>query len=123
MEGFSKIAYKGKEIFCIDYSSFGFNKEKALQLLRGATEYYVSNQLPPNSVLALVNVSGLHFDNDVINAFKEEKEKTDPYDKKIAILGMKGLQKVAYNFIISLTKRDSVKLFDIEQEAKEWLVS
>lgn len=123
MEGFSKIAYKGKEIYYVDYSSFGFDKEKALKLLRSIPDLYKQLQVPPHSVLALVNISGLHFDTDVINAFNEERPKTVEYEKKVAVIGMKGLQKVAYNFIVSLTQRNLVKAFDSELDAKEWLVS
>lgn len=123
MEGFSKIAYKGKEIFYVDYSSFGFDVEKALNLIKHATEEYVRLQLPPKSVLAIVNISNLHFDTAVINAFKDEKAKTAYYEKKVAIIGMKGLQKVAYTFIVNLTQRDTVKVFDELSDAKEWLVN
>ncbi|NLW46565.1 MAG: hypothetical protein GXY86_04405 [Firmicutes bacterium] len=121
MEGFSKIAYKGKEILYADYSSFGFDKEKTLQLISGFANEYM--KCPPKSALALVNVANLHFDTDIINALKENQDKTVPYQKKVAIIGMKGLQKVAYNFIITLTQRDSVKILNSENEAKEWLVS
>ena len=123
MEGFSKIAYKGKEIYCFNYSSYGFDKEKALQLLRSIPDLYKQQQIPPHSVLALTNISGLHFDTEVINAFSDERPKTADYEKKVAVVGMKGLQKVAYNFIISLTQRNLVKTFDSELDAKEWLVS
>ncbi len=123
MENFSKVAYKGKEIYYFDYSSFGFDKEKTLNLLRSIPEIYKQQQTPPKSVLALTNISGLHFDSDVINAFNEERPKTAPYEKKVAVIGMKGLQKVAYNFIVSLTQRNLVKAFDSESDAKEWLVS
>ncbi len=120
MEGLSKISYQGKEIIYVDYSSFGFDKEKALKLINASTEEYMKH--PAKSVLALVNVSNLHFDSDIINLMKQTKEKTIPYEKKIAIIGMKGLQKVAYNFVTSLTQRDVVKVLDTELEAKEWLV-
>lgn len=121
MEGFSKIAYKGKEILYADYSQFGFDKEKTLQLINGLAEEYA--KCPPKSALALINVANLHFDTDIINALKENQEKSISYQKKVAVIGMKGLQKVAYNFIVSLTQRDLVKVLDNETEAKEWLVS
>lgn len=123
MEEFTKIVYKGKDIFYIDYSKFGFDVGKALKLIRFATEEYKRLQLPPKSVLAIVNVNGLHFDTELINAFKEEKENTAYYEKKVAIVGMKGLQKVAYNFVVTLTQRNAVKVFDEISDAKDWLVS
>lgn len=119
MEGLSKIAYKGKEILYVDYSAIGSEKEKAKQLILASTEEYM--KYPPKSVLALVNVENLHFDSEIVDLMKTTKEKTVPYEKKIAIIGMKGLQKVAYNFVISLTQRDKVKTFNTAEEAKEWL--
>lgn len=121
MEGLSKIAYKGKEIFYVDYSKFGMDKEKTINLILGAAEEYM--KYPLKSVLAITNVANLHFDTDIVNAFKISQEKTAPYQKKIAIIGMKGLQKVAYNFIVSLTQRDLVKVMDSLEEAKDWVTS
>lgn len=120
MEGFSKIAYKGKDIFYVDYSSIGMDKEKVLKLIFGAADEYM--KYPLKSVLAITNVASLHFDTEIVDAFKKSQEKTAPYQKKIAIIGMKGLQKVAYNFIVSLTQRNVVKVLDSLEEAKEWVV-
>jgi hypothetical protein len=123
MEGLSTITYKNKQIYVIDYSNIGESKEKVLQLLKDAIEEYEKKKLPPRSVLSLTNVTNLHFDSDVISAFKSQREKSAPFEKKVAVIGMKGLQKVAYNFIISFTQKDMVRAFDSELEAKEWLVS
>jgi hypothetical protein len=123
MEGLSTITYKNKQIYYIDYSGIGESKEKVMQLLTGVVDEYVSKKLPPKSVLAITNVTNLHFDSDIINVFKTQREKSLPFEKKVAVVGMKGLQKVAYNFIVTLTQKDLVKAFDSELEAKEWLVS
>jgi hypothetical protein len=123
MEGISKIYYKNKTIYYIDYSAVENSKEKTLELLKGITEEYKRQQLPPKSVLALTNIANRQFDMDILNAFKAERERTSPYEKKVAVIGMSGLQKVAYNFIVSLTQKDLVKAFNTEIEAKEWLVS
>jgi len=120
MEGFSVISYKNKQIFCIDYSSIGTDKNKVLQLLDWVAAEY--KKQPPKSILALTNVDNLHFDSQIIDLFKKQRERVSPYEKKVAVIGMKGLQKVAYNFIITLTQKDLVKAFDSELEAKEWLV-
>ena len=120
MEGFSIITHKNKQIFCIDYSGIGNAKEKVLQLLEWVAVEY--KKQPPKSILALTNVENLHFDSQIIDAFKKGRDQTTPYEKRVAVIGMKGIQKVAYNFIISLTQKDLVKAFDSEVEAKEWLV-
>lgn len=120
MEGFSVITYKNKQIFYIDYSGIGSTKEKVLEFLDWvAVEYKKS---PPKSILALTNIENLHFDSQIIEAFKKGRNQTMPYEKRVAVIGMKGIQKVAYNFIVSLTQKDLVKAFDSEIEAKEWLV-
>lgn len=122
IEGFSKIIYKGKEIYYIDYSSFRLNIDKAFKLIRYATEEYQRLQLPPKSVLVITNLSGLHFNTSLVNVFKEEKEKTVYYEKKVAIIGLKGLQRLAYNYITRKSPRDLIKICKNISEAKEWLV-
>jgi hypothetical protein len=121
MEGLSNIVYKNKKIIYVDYSNIGDSKEKVTALIKGSTVEYKKN--PPKSVLALVNVQNTKFDMDILNIMKSTKEETVPFEKKVAIIGLNGLQKVAYNFIVSLTQKESVRAFNTDLEAKEWLVS
>ena len=120
MEGISKIYYNGKTILYIDYSSIGDFKDndKKIQLIQAVSSEYA--KFPPKSVLALINVATLQFDMAVLEAFKASQAKTAPYKKKEAIIGMSGLQKVGYNFVSGLTN-DTMKAFNTEREAKEWL--
>lgn len=53
--------------------------------------------------------------------FKEMQEKTGPYTKKIAVVGLKGLQKAGFNTIAGPNAKGPVKAFDTPDEAKEWL--
>jgi hypothetical protein len=122
MEGLSLFTYKDKEIYYINYSCLGNSKEKVLQLIEEAGEEYNSKHLPPKSVLALTNVDNLPFDMEIVNAFKEQRHKVAPYEKKVALIGLKGIQTIAYRYIISFTQHSVVRLFDFESEAKEWLV-
>jgi phosphoribulokinase len=123
MEGFSTISHKNKTIYYIDYSSIGESKDKVIQLLKGVMDEYINQKLPQKSVLALTNISNLHIDSDIINIFKQTREKTAPFEKRVAVIGMKRLQQVAYNFIITLTHKDLIRAFDSESEAMDWLVS
>jgi hypothetical protein len=120
VEGLSTISYKGKTIIYINYTDLGKSKEKTIQLLIGATEEY--RKYPLKSVLALTNTTNLAFNMDVLKIFKDEGKKTAPYEKKVAAIGVKGLLKAAYNFVVGLTSK-TFKVFDTELEAKEWLVS
>jgi hypothetical protein len=122
VEGLSIITYKDKEIYYIDYSGLGNSKERVLQLIYGASEEYNHKDLPPKSVLALTNVDNLSFDMEVVNTFKEQRHNVAPYEKKVAIIGLKGIQMIAYRYIISFAQHSVIKLFDSEIEAKEWLV-
>lgn len=123
MEGFSKILYKDKEIFYVDYSTFGLDLDKALRLIRYITMEYERLQLPPKSVLAIVNLSGLHFNTALVNAFREEREKTAHYEKKVAVIGLFGLQRIAYSYVVNVNSKDFLRTFRNINEAKEWLIN
>lgn len=123
MAGISKINYKNKEILYIDYSGLAEDKaqkQKTLEFIKAGTEAYM--QYPANSALGLVNVENLYFDMEILSAFKESRNKGGYTIKKEAIIGVKGLIKAAYNFVIGLTN-NTTRAFSSEQEAKEWLVS
>lgn len=120
MDGLSKITYKGKEIIYIDYSGFKFDKTKTLSLIYSSANEYM--KYPFKSVLAIVNLANLYFDNDIINAFKATQEATALQERKVALIGLKGLQTLGYNHIIPFICRDWVRVFNNISEAKEWLV-
>lgn len=121
MKEFFVITYKDRKIHYIDYSNFGSSKEKTLQLLK----YSIGEckKLEPKSSLTLINVVNLSFDMDIINAFRDSIGDTFPYVKKLAVIGLNGLQKVVYNFITNLSQKYLIKAFETELEAKEWLIS
>jgi hypothetical protein len=120
MEGLSHIIYKDKTIIYVDYSGFGSSKGKIIALIKEATGEY--KKYPLGSVLALINIQSTMFDIDILNIMKNAKAETIPYEKRIAIIGMEGPQKAAYDFIVCLTQKEIIKVFDSEQEAKDWLV-
>lgn len=124
VEGLSKINYKGKEILYLDYSIFAKDKttqkEKTLKLMEAANTEY--KKYPEHTALGLGNFKDFHFDMDVLNALKKSQNEVGCYMRKTAILGVQGLLKAGYNFVIGLTDKKT-KAFSSEQEAKEWLVS
>lgn len=120
MERLSKIIYKGKEIIYVDYSNFKLDKMKTFNLVFNCANEYM--KYPLKSVLAIVNLTNLYFDTDIIDAFKMTQEQTTPHQKRVALIGIKGLQLLAYNYIVHLNYRDKVRIFNNILEAKEWLV-
>ncbi|MCL6589388.1 MAG: hypothetical protein K6U80_05470 [Firmicutes bacterium] len=120
MEVISKIKYKGQEIIYTDYSRIGTSKLKVLDLIHRVADEFMKH--PPKSVLALMNVTNLHFDMDVILAFKKARDLTKSFERKVAYIGVNGLIKVIYNAVVDLTNQHITRAFETELEAKEWLV-
>lgn len=121
MEGFSIISYKDQPIFYFDYSVIGESKEKIFQVLKCGLEEM--QNYPPKSVLVLANFTNFRFDQEIIEAFKEERFQTSKYTKKVAVVRVKGVLKLAYDFITNISKSENMDVFESEQEAKDWLVS
>ena len=120
MEGISISTFQKKKIYVVSFAYSGNSKEETVSTIIAAEEEFSKN--PSNSVLALINVSNAFFHFNTLKAFKDFQEKTDPYIKKVAIVGLVGLQKVGFNTVSRSNHKGSVKVFDSEQEAKEWLI-
>jgi hypothetical protein len=120
MEVISKIRYKDQEIIYTDYSCIGTSKLKVLDLIHRVADEITKH--PPKSVLALMNVADLHFDMDIILAFKKARELTKSFERKVAFIGVNGLLKVIYNAMVDLSNQHITRAFETEMEAKEWLV-
>ncbi len=123
VEGLSIINYKGKTIVYGNYMTFAEDKStqkaKTLELEKAVSAEY--SKYSTKTLLALTNVQNMYFDMDILNAMKNSMDKVSPYMKKSAIVGVKGLAKAGYNFVIGLANHNT-KAFDTEEEAKEWLV-
>ena len=121
MEGISTINYQGKKIYIINFSEFGDSKEDTVRLINAVGDEIITN--PLNSVLALFDLSNSFFHFDTLKTFKQLEERCGQYEKKVAVIGLKGLQKTGFNTIAGTKKSGSIKAFNSELEAKEWLVS
>jgi hypothetical protein len=118
VEGLSIITYKNKEIICADYSSFAGNKAKALELIYALKAEYLKR--PLKSAYGINNFKNFKFDMDVLNQMKKARDESTLHIKKVAIIGITGLLKAGYNFVIGLTSNEW-KMFNSEEEAKEWI--
>jgi hypothetical protein len=113
------IEYKGKKILYEDYSNS--TPETFSPLLQQASE--LIKKSPPNSVLALVNVTGTKFDTASSDKMKIFVKDNTPYIKVSAIFGLSGLQSVIYRAVVSFSGRQNLKVFNAENEAKDYLAS
>ncbi|MCL6588835.1 MAG: hypothetical protein K6U80_02675 [Firmicutes bacterium] len=122
MDRIRKIQYKDKEIMYLDFTNLNSIKEvdQILSVIQAVNS--AVSACPPKSVLTLTNIEGLFFNRDIITAFKKSQDLIKPYQKKAAVIGIHGLQKIAVEAIAALTNDNYTKTFNNELEAKEWLV-
>lgn len=111
------IEYKGKKVILFDFSSC--DKELVPDLIKEG-EVLVKTQ-PLNSGFTLTDLTGFRFDAKMIELFKEFTAHNKSYIKAGAIIGIKGLQKVAYDAVMRFSNRN-IPLFDDREQALEWLV-
>jgi hypothetical protein len=73
------------------------------------------------SVLTLSDVTGTHYNRDVIQALKEFAHGNKPFVKAGAVIGIDGLKKIVYDAVMKFTGRNLPSFHDV-QKAKDWLV-
>jgi hypothetical protein len=120
MDEITMRTYRNKEFFYVDYTGLHGNKERTIQLIIESGQEY--RKKPLKSVLALVNVGNARFDTEILRIFIENQDKSVPYEKRVAVIGLDTLKRVAYNLIVGTNKDVFIKAFESEEEAKEWLV-
>jgi len=113
------IDFQGNKIFYMDFTNLKSVNE-IVNVMNEAKSYIFKQ--PPSSVLALTNIEGMHFNNQVKDVFSEFVKQNKPYIKNSAVVGVDGLKQILYNGIMKLTGRD-VKAFSTMSVAKSWLIS
>lgn len=77
---------------------------------------------PQGSLLTLTSVAGSTFDPGIIQALNELALHNKPFVEAAALVGLSGLQRVAYAAVLLWSGRN-VPAFREINEAKEWLVA
>jgi hypothetical protein len=77
---------------------------------------------PYDSVLCLVDGKGGRFNSEISQITKEFAKQYEPHTKKIAIIGLDGLQKVVFNAVVFFTGSKKIFLKTSKEEALAWLV-
>lgn len=111
------VPHKGKTIYYMDFSNIKSHEE--FHQVFEISKSYIRSQ-PPKSVLAVSNLTGIHFNTDIRNAFADFIKGNEPYIKASSVFGVTGLIKVVYQAVTKLTGRNLKAVDDIEQ-AKDWL--
>lgn len=121
MEKVKVIDHKGKNIVYLDFSYGDMlgQRQEVLDIIEEAKAFICKQA--PNSLLTLTNGTGLRFSMELVDTLKDLTTHNKPYVKAAAIVGVKGIQKIAYDTVMRFTKRN-IPIFPSVEEAMDWLV-
>jgi hypothetical protein len=114
----TQVMHKGKLIAVMDYTNC--SKQEILERVEGNIAWVAKQK--PNSLLTITDVSGQHFDNDIIEAFKKLAAHNKPFTIFGAVVGIEGILKIAYNTVMLFSGRN-MPIFHSREEAMDWLAS
>jgi len=89
-----------------------------------AINYNVADSIKRNNpdLLLLLDISNAYISTEVLDAFKQAAIDIKPYTKKIALVGVKGIQKVFFKVVLTFSKSNNIKSFETREDALNWLV-
>jgi hypothetical protein len=109
--------YKGKNILVLDFSKS--TKVTVPEIIADAKDYI--KKQPKNSLYTLTDITGLNFNKQMIEQFEDFTSFNKPYVVAGVVIGMQGLQKIAYNAIMTFSGR-KLPTFNTQDEGMDWLV-
>jgi len=92
-----------------------------INLVMSEAKTFIQKQ-PTTSIVALTNIDGMHFNNEIRDMFSKFISGNKPHIKTSAIVGISGLKNILFNGLMRITGRD-IKSFSDLDLAKNWLVS
>jgi len=113
------IVHRGKSIYYMDFS--GLRDEREIKQIIDKSAAFIRSQ-PEGSVLTLTNLQGMHFNSTIKDMFSTFISGNKPHIKASAVVGLSGLQRIIYNGIMKITRRN-IRSIDNLNVAKDWLVS
>jgi hypothetical protein len=117
VERVQQITYKGKAIIFTDLSHTAVSEEQ-IAILRRAQELICAQ--PPDSVLSLIDYTGIHYNVSSVEAQKQFSTAVGPHMKASAVVGITGMLQIIYRSIVKLTGRN-IKTFADIKDATDWL--
>lgn len=125
MSGFKKINFKNKIIFYLDGE--GASKDEAIKIIDDYEQAIINE--PLRSAYVLINVNNFTANIDIISRFNKNHELRVENTKRMALVGLSGMSKVAYEAYQKFENRKGrgseiwFKAFDNLETAKEWLIT
>lgn len=113
------IEHQGKTIVDIDFQNYTFKDVEEIEAIMKEAKKIIGSK-PEKSVITLTNCNGLRFSPEIVELFNSFTEHNKRFVKVGAVIGITGLQKLAYNAIMRFSGRN-IPIFTDRLEALNWL--
>lgn len=115
----SWIKHQGRDILFVDLKDV---QQTAVEIEAANEAEQIIKTKPQNSVLTLIDYTGMHYDSAGVEAQKNYSSAVAPYVRASAAVGIDGLKRIIVRSVARITSRN-IKLFDDPESAKDWLVT
>ena len=112
------IVHKQRRILLYDFTQLPDTSD-ALKLIEHAGK--IAARQSERSIFTLTDITGSRYDRDVTFALQGLAKHNKPYVIAGAAVGVSGLQNVVFRSILAFSGRKNIKLFDIREQALDWL--
>jgi hypothetical protein len=113
------IEEQGCRILLLDFSGLQDSAETLAHIAEARR--FVAEQPKRKEILTLVDLSRLRYDNEVLKAFQDLTRHDEPWERAVAVCGLRGIGLVAFRAHNLLTGR-RLHGFSRRDEAVSWLV-
>jgi hypothetical protein len=114
------IDYHGKQILLMDFAGLAdmdlLSKlvDESIQLVQAVNAH--------RSVLALIDLSNIRMNRDVITSLKRLSRNNGPFIKAIAFIGFGPMARMLVSIMLRVTKRRNHRVMPVRSQALDWLV-
>ena len=112
------IEYQGHRVLLNDYRGLA-NQEYTEAIVRRVAEITESGN---REILLLLDVTDSYVDKETLHAFKQAGKEVRPYVRKLAVIGVSGVQKFFLPIINQFSNVDA-RAFNTERAALDWLTT
>src|SRR3954454_18202981 len=113
------IEEQGRRLLLLDFSKL---KDPAATLVEIEAARQFFEKLPKRKeILTLVDVTRMRYDNEVLKAFQDLTRHDEPWERAVAVFGLRGIGLVAFR-ANNLITGGRLRGFREREEALAWLV-
>jgi hypothetical protein len=113
------IEEQGRRLLLLDFSKL---KDPAATLVEIEAARQFFEKLPRRKeILTLVDVSRMRYDNDVLKAFQELTRHDEPWERAVAVFGLRGIGLIVFRANNLLTG-GRLHGFNAREDAVAWLL-